>query len=545
MKPQVILDDPILIDVMRYKLEGIAEEMQTSLVRSSYSPIVKEAQDASCCVFQANGEVIVQSRSNPSHLGSLAAMVESVLAEYPVDEMEEGDIFIFNDPYLGGTHLPDIAVFTPVVTSGKPIAIAAAMAHHMDVGGMLAGSIPTNATEIYQEGLRLPPVKLASRGQMDRTILSIIRRNVRMPDILEGDLSAQISACRIAERGLMSMAEEYGADTLVVVFAELLDRSERLTRNALKALPQGTFSFEDELDNDGVDLDKPIRICVAATIADGSITFDFTGSSPQVKGPLNIVPCGVRSSAYYGVRAITDEAIPTNGGCFRCVDMILPEGSVVNPREPAPVNGRTAVMKRIASCLIGALAQALPEQFPAGSAASVLVMSFAGNWPDGRPFVQGELVNGGSGAALGHDGVSAIATDMTNGRGIPAEAIEMEAPIRCWNTSLRIGSGGQGQWNGGMGIVREYEILSDEVRFSHRGERHNSVAKGLLGGADGQSANSVVTRLDGSEEILTKAVLSLRMGDRLRVETPGGGGYGQSEDRSSDLKISRSRTPQI
>lgn len=536
MTHTAIIEDPILIDVIRYKLEGVADEMQTSLVRSSYSPIVKEAQDASCCLFDADGEVIAQSRSNPSHLGSLAAMIESVLEQYPAREMEEGDIYLFNDPYLGGTHLPDLAVFTPVVAEGRTIAITGAMAHHMDVGGMLAGSIPTNATDIFQEGLRLPPVKLAERGEMNRMILSIIRRNVRMPDVLEGDLGAQISACRIAERGIGAMAAEYGAVTVEAAFAELLDRSERMTRKALSELPQGTFSYRDTLDNDGIDLDQPIEICVAATIAEGTITFDFTGSSPQVKGPLNIVPCGVRSSAYYGVRAITDPAIPTNGGCFRCVELVLPEGSVVNPAEPAPVNGRTAVMKRIASCLIGALAQALPERFPAGSAASVLVMSFAGNWPDGRPFVQGELVNGGAGAGLGHDGVSAIATDMTNGRGIPAEAIEMEAPLRCWQAALRLGSGGEGQWNGGLGIVREYEILADEVRFSHRGERHFSTAKGIQGGADGAPALSVITHADGSTEEVSKAVRELRKGDRLKVQTPGGGGYGRVEERDPNLK---------
>ncbi len=532
--PERLVRDPILFDIVRHKLSGIVEEMQTSLVRSSYSPIVKEAQDASCCLFRADGEVVTQSRSNPSHLGSLAAMVESVLESFPAETMADGDIYIFNDPYLGGTHLPDIAVFAPVVVDGETVAITASMAHHMDIGGMLAGSIPTNATEIYQEGLRIPPMRLVTAGVLDRSLMWLIRRNVRMPDVLEGDLNAQISACRIASRRLGALAADLEAETLKAIFTVLLDRSEAMTREALRALPEGTFTYEDYRDNDGIDLDKRITIRVAVIIADGAVTFDFTGTSPQVKGPLNIVPCGVRSSAYYGVRAITGPHIPTNGGCFRPVRLVLPEGSLVNPREPAPVNGRTAVMKRIASCIVGALAQAAPGTFPAGSAASVLVMSYAGAFADGRPFVQGELVNGGSGAAEGHDGIDVVATDMTNGRGVPAEAIELEAPIRCWRTELREGSGGDGEWRGGLGVRREYEILAGPVRFAHRGERHYAPAKGLFGGQDGALARSEVVRADGTvEEIPSKRVMELYAGDRVHVATPGGAGYGDPAKRSA------------
>ncbi|MEO1019164.1 MAG: hydantoinase B/oxoprolinase family protein [Pseudomonadota bacterium] len=529
------LSDPILVEVARHKLEGIVEEMQTSLVRSSYSPIVKEAQDASCCLFRPDGTVVAQSRSNPSHLGSLVAMMESVLETYPAAEMRDGDIYIFNDPYLGGTHLPDIGVFAPVLVGGHTVALTASMAHHIDIGGMQPGSIPTNATDIFQEGLRIPPMQLVRQGKMDQALLALIRRNVRMPDTLEGDLNAQISACRIAARRLKEFGETHGVDGIADIFEMLISRSERMTREALAALPQGTFVYEDYLDNDGIELDQRITIKVSVTIEDGQITFDFTGTSPQVKGPLNIVPCGVRSSAYYGVRALTGSHIPTNGGCFRLVKLVLPEGTVVNPREPAPVNGRTAVMKRIASCTVGALAQAVPEKFPAASAASVLVMALAGQTEDGRRFVQGELVNGGSGAAQGADGVDAIATDMTNGRGIPAEAIELEAPIRVRQSALRPDSGGAGTWRGGLGVIREYEILAGPVGLSHRGERHYSQAAGLMDGGPGASAHSEIRRADGSVEVIpSKCATMLQTGDRVWVETAGGGGYGDPAKRDPD-----------
>ena len=524
--------DPILMEVVRYKLESVTEEMQSSLIRGSFSPIVKEALDASCCLFTADGTTVAQSRSNPSHLGSLIYSVRAILGHYPLSRMRDRDIYIFNDPYLGGTHIPDIAVVIPVVANGGVIALTASIAHHIDLGGSIPGSSAANATDIFQEGLRIPPLQLAREGEIDEGLMRLIRQNTRMPDMVTGDLNAQIAAGKIAVRRLTELTDRYGAELLTGMFDALIDRSERMTREALRQLPQGTYSYVDYLDNDGIDLDQRIRIQVAVTIADGEVEFDFTGTSPAVKGPLNIVPSGVYSSACYGVRAITDASIPTNGGCFRPVRVKLPEGSLVNPPQGAPVNGRTHPMKRLASCIVGALAQALPDRFAAPAAASLLVLTFGGQWPDGRNFVITDLINGASGGARGQDGVDCIATDMTNGMSLPEEALEMEAPIRLIRNELRSDTGGAGEFRGGAGIVREYEVLHGPVKFSHRGERHYSEAQGLLGGGAGGRAYSEIRRRDGRvEEIRSKIVTQLEAGDRVLVMTPGGGGYGPSVKR--------------
>jgi N-methylhydantoinase B/oxoprolinase/acetone carboxylase alpha subunit len=524
--------DPILMEVVRYKLESITEEMQSSLIRGSFSPIVKEALDASCCLFTPDGTTVAQSRSNPSHLGSLIYSVKAILEHYPVSAMHDGDIYIFNDPYLGGTHLPDIAVVIPVIAGARVVALTASIAHHIDLGGSIPGSSAANATDIFQEGLRIPPMQFARGGQIDDALMRLIRQNTRMPDMVTGDLNAQIAAGKIAVRRLAELGERYGFALVSRLFEELIDRSEQMTRAALKQLPQGTFTYEDTLDNDGVDLDQLVTIKVAVTIKGGEVEFDFTGTSPQVKGPINIVPSGVYSSACYGVRAITDASIPTNGGCFRPVSIKMPPGSLVNPAEGAPVNGRTHPMKRIASCIVGALAQALPDRFAAPAAASLLVVTYGGQWPNGRNFVVTDLINGASGGAQGQDGVDCIATDMTNGMSLPEEALEIEAPVRLLRNELRVDTGGAGEFRGGVGIVREYEMLQGPVKFSHRGERHFSQARGLLGGGPGSSAYSEIRRRAGGVEVIrSKIVTTLDAGDRVLIRTPGGGGYGDPKKR--------------
>jgi N-methylhydantoinase B/oxoprolinase/acetone carboxylase alpha subunit len=526
--------DPITVEVVRHKLEGIANEMQSTLLRSSFSPIVKEGLDASASIFTPDGTTLAQSCSIPIHLATLIPAVAEVLKKFPIDTMKEGDTFTLNDPYTGGTHLPDIAVIMPVFHRGKVIALSGAMTHHQDVGGMSAGSVPTNATEIYQEGLRIPPLKLRDRGVYNETLVQLLRQNVRIPDTVMGDLNAQVAACTVAARRLGEVAERYGHNQLAAIFDELLLRSETMTRKAIQAIPEGVYRCVDYLDNDGIDLDKPIRIEVAAIVKNGTITFDFEGTSPQVRGPLNCVPSGSLAAACFAVRALTDPRIPTNGGCFRPVKLRLPKGTIVNPEEPAPVNARTSTIKRITTCMIGALAPVLPDKVPASSAGELLVLAFGGKRLDGARYVVGELIAGGSGASSYCDGVDVVETDATNCMNLPAEAMEMEAPIRIHRVALRRDSGGAGKFRGGLGTVREYEILAGEVSFSHRGERHFSAAAGLAGGGEGAKAHSVIRRADGRlEEIPSKIVTTLRKGDRVIVETAGGGGYGDSRERSA------------
>jgi N-methylhydantoinase B len=524
--------DPITTEVIRNKLEGIANEMELTLLKSSFSPIVKEGLDTSASLFTLRGETLAQACAIPVHLATLIPALHTMLEKYPLASMREGDAFILNDPYCGGTHLPDIAVMTPVFHRGRVIALSATMTHHGDVGGYSPGSLPPHATEIYQEGLRIPALKFRSAGEYNETLVAILRQNSRMPDTLMGDLNAQLAACTVGARRLHELADQHGADFLMAVFEELLDRSETMTRQALRAIPAGTYRYTDWLDNDGIDLEKPVRIEVAVTVRDGTVEFDLTGTDAQLKGPLNCVPSGSQAAAYYAVRVLTDASIPTNGGCFRPVTLTLPKGSLVNPEEPAPVNARTSTIKRIATCMVSALAEVLPDRVAAPAAGTLLVVAFAGRQASGERFIVGELIAGGSGAARGRDGVDVVDTDASNCMNLPAEALEMDAPLRLHRVALRTDSGGAGQYRGGLGVVREYEVLADGVSFTHRGERHFSAAPGVAGGGPGASARSVIRRADGREEVIpSKALTVLNKGDRVVVETPGGGGYGDPKLR--------------
>jgi N-methylhydantoinase B len=527
--------DPITVEVVRHKLEGVANEMQQTLLRSSFSPIVKEGLDASSSLFTIRGETLAQATAIPIHLATLIPVVAKFLEVFPLASMKPGDVYCMNDPYLGGTHLPDIALVQPVFFNGRPIALSATMTHHQDVGGMSAGSIPTNATEIFQEGLRLPPLKFRDAGAYNETLVAIIRQNVRIPDAVMGDLNAQLAACNVGARRIAALAAELGENHALAIFDELLDRSEILTRAALQSIPAGTYRYVDFSDNDGIDLDKSIRFEVAVTVKDGIFHCDFTGTSPQVRGPFNCVPSGTLAAACYAVRAVTDPAIPTNAGCFRPITLELPKGSVVNPLEPAPVNSRTATIKRIAGCILGALKEVLPERVPADSAGELVALMFGGRHGNGQAFVTGELIAGGSGAGPGSDGVDVIETDVTNCMNLPVEALEMDAPIRVHRLALRQDSGGPGTHRGGLGVVKEYEILEGEVSFTYRGERHFFAPQGAQGGGEGAKAHALIRRADGREEVIpSKIMATLKPGDRVVIETAGGGGNGPPAARRRD-----------
>lgn len=525
-------DDPITLEVIRHRLDTIAEEMETVLLRSSCSPIVKEGLDASASLFTTDGKTLAQACAIPIHLGTLIPAVAAILEVFPLSQMQEGDVYLLNDPYHGGTHLPDFAVLTPLFAEGRPLALAATMTHHQDVGGKTAGSVPTDSTEIWQEGLRIPPLRWIRNGNYDETLTALLKLNVRVPDIFMGDLHAQIAACRLAGTRLRDTADRYGAAALSDTFTTLLDRSEIMTRAAVRELTPGTYHFVDELDNDGVDLDKRIRIEVTATVEDSDIHFDLTGTSPQVRGPVNCVPSGSFAAACYALRAVTDPSIPNNAGCFRSIRLTLPPDSLVNPTAPAPVNARTATIKRITGCMLGALAQAMPDRAIASNAGELVVMAFGGTH-NGETFVTGDLLAGGSGAGPDGDGVDAIETDATNCMNVPAEAMELEAPIRVRRCALRRGTGGAGTTRGGLGLVKEFEVLADDgVSFSHRGERHFSPAKGIDGGQDGGLAYSEILRRDGTVEVIpSKIVTRLEKGDRVSVGTAGGAGRGDPGSR--------------
>jgi N-methylhydantoinase B len=526
--------DPITLEVVRNKLEGIANEMQMTLLHSAFSPIVKEGMDCSASIFTTDAQTIAQATAIPIHLATMIPALKAVIAAFPVATMEAGDVYILNDPYCGGTHLPDITLFVPVFAEGRAVAFSVATVHHQDVGGMAPGSIPTNATEIYQEGLRIPPLRYIRGGRADATLEALMRYNIRLSDTFMGDLNAQLAACTVGARRLAELCGAYGADAVTTVFGLLLDRSEAMTRDALRRLPEGTFRYVDHLDNDGVDLDRRLRIEVAATVRDGTIHFDFSGTAPQVRGPLNCVPSGAYAAAYYAVRALTDDRIPTNGGCFRPVTLHLPEGSIVNPSAPAAVNARTATIKRICGAMVSAFSEAVPDRVPAPSAGLSVMLAFGGVRPDGSRFIVSELVCGGTGAGESLDGVDCLQTDGSNSMNLPIESLSIDAPIRVRRFALRTDSGGAGRGRGGLGVVREYEFLADDIRLTFRGERHFTAARGVHGGADGAMSSATIHRADGRVETISKCVTTVSRGDRLVLETAGGGGYGDPTSRPRD-----------
>lgn len=520
--------DPITLEVIRNRLDAIAQEMQDALVRSGYSNIIKEGHDCSASLFDAKGELIAQATALPAQLGVLPPAVARVLESYNAEDMAEGDVFILNDPYDGGTHLPDIAVIAPVIVEGRTVGIAACIAHHQDVGGKTPGSLPTDSTDIFQEGLRIPLARLYEAGTPNELLHAIIERNVRIPEIVLGDLRAQLSALHVGKTRLAGLMGEYGAALASRYFDELLDRAEELTRRSIGRLRPGTYSFEDFLDDDGIVRDKLVKIRATVTITERDLHIDFTGTDPQLKGPINADCSAVLSSVYLVVKSITDANAPNNGGCYRPIRVTLPEGSVVNPLPPAPVNGRTITMKRICDAILGALVPAMPDEMPAAPGGVTRVMVFGGRDPEsGRQFVCTDFSTSGTGGQPGRDGVDALETDIANTMTMPVESLELHFPVRVRRNALWQDSGGAGRWRGGQGVEREVEILRGEVTLTLREDRHRSQAWGLYGGCAPPLSHSEVIRADGTiEAIPSKGVFTLSAGDVIHCRGPGGAGYG-------------------
>jgi N-methylhydantoinase B len=527
------VSDPITLEVVRNKLGDVADEMEITLLKSSHSAIVKEALDASAAIFDATGQQIAQATAIPIHLGMIIPAMQRFVELFPPESMREGDAFILNDPFDGGTHLPDIVMTVPIIVEGETIALATAITHHQEMGGRSPGSTPMDATEIFQEGLRIPPLKLYDQGVANETFLAMLGRNVRIPDIVIGDLHGQLAACEAGVRGVRALAERYGKETLRGYMAELLDRAEEMTRAAIEKIPDGSYHFVDYLDNDGIDLDRRIKIEVTVTIEGSEFLVDMTGTDPQVRGPINCVPASTLAAIYYVVKVVTDPSIPNNAGCYRPVRAILPKGSIVNANPPAAVNARSVVVRRTVDALLGALAPALPGRVPAASSGHPLVFSMGGVDPDmGTQYVSAEIGTGGMGGRAGKDGVESVQTDTSNAQNVPVEALELEFPLRIGYYRLRADSGGPGEFRGGLGFEKSMSVLRGELRISHRGERHYTAPWGIHGGEAGATAHSMITRADGSEEVIpSKLDFTISPGDSLKVWTSGGGGYGDPLER--------------
>ena len=522
--------------MLRHRLDAIADNMESTLIRCAYSGIIKEGADCSVALFDVNGDTVAQGLALPLHLGSMPPAVKAMLAAIPAASLREGDVVIMNDPYNGGQHNPDIICIVPIVHGGETVALAASLAHHQDVGGRTAGSNPPDATDVFEEGLCIPPLKLMENDRMSPVLEALIRRNVRYPDLIFGDLNAQIACGRTAAREMVALIEKYGRDVILEAMAALMDRAERQTRKEIEKIPDGTYRFTDWLDNDGVELDKRIAITVAITVKGSDLHADFTGTSPQVRGPLNAVPSCALSAVRYVVRVVTDPDIPNNEGCYRMIRLTIPERSVLNPERPAPVNCRAVTLRRVVDTTLGALAQALPGRVPAANNGHPLQGHFGGvHEATLEPFILSEMGTGGMGARPTKDGIDCLFTDTSNAKNIPIEIAEATAPLRVRYYRIRTDSGGAGRWRGGCGLEKEYECLSDNVTLAHRGERHYTRPWGLEGGEAAASSRTVVVRADGTEEVVpSKQTIRLNRHDRVIMWTSGGGGYGDPLDRPAE-----------
>jgi N-methylhydantoinase B len=521
--------DPITVEVIYNRLNAIADEMQNVILRSSYSVIIKEVGDCSSAIFTADGEAIAHAVALPFHLGVMSWSVHSILATFPPDQMQDGDVYILNDPYLGGTHLPDVLITMPVIHEGVPVAVTAVLAHHQDMGGMVAGSMPANATEIFQEGLAIPPLKLRSAGVQNETLLRLIERNVRLPTEVVGDIHGQVGAAAAGRERLLGLFDEYGADVTLEHMRELLRRAESMTRDEIRRLPDGTYSFEDYLDHDGVDTtDRLLPVRATVTIENDSLSVDMAGTHPQTRGSANGPPSTAFAPVVYALRTIIDPATPINGGSERPISLTLPAGSLVNPNRPAPVALRGQLGSRVLKAVFGALVQVVPGRIAADSGEHDGVLGLAGVDPaTGKAWGFAFEPVGGMGARPTKDGVDGISTHLSNVLSVPAEAWEHGYPLRITRHALREDSGGAGRWRGGLGLEWRFEVLRGEVTASWRGDRHFTCPWGLFGGGAGASWVLTVHRRSGQiDEIPGRSIFTIFEGERVVLLGGSGGGYG-------------------
>ena len=519
--------DPITLEVFNHRYSAIAEEMGVALCRSAFSPNIKERRDFSCALFDAAGELVAQAAHIPVHLGSTGASVKAAIAARP---MRPGDVVVLNDPYAGGTHLPDVTVVAPVFYRKRLVGYVANRAHHADIGGMTPGSMPL-AREIYQEGLRLPPVWLVRAGVMVADVLDLFLANARVPTERAGDLQAQLAALRVGSQRLTELMARDGLPLVQRAMRELQAYAERLMRHMLQRLRPGTYRAVDYLDDDGAGSDD-IRIAVCVRLGGGHATVDFAGSAPQVDGGVNANLAVTLAATIYVFRALADVAVPANAGMMRPIRLRAPLGTVVNARFPAAVaGGNVETSQRIVDVLLRALAPAAPERVPAASCGSMNNLAFGGyDKARGRAFSYYETIGGGAGGGPQGAGLSAVHTHLTNTLNTPIEALEAELPVRVQQYRVRPGSGGRGHHAGGDGIVREIEFLS-AAQVTLLTERRRRRPYAVKRGGEGRAGEN--TLLADGRRIRLPAKVTLRVGEggRLRVATPGGGAWGARKRR--------------
>jgi len=532
--------DPISFEILKNSLISIAEEMGVVLRKSSFSPNIKERRDYSCALFNTSGQLIAQAEHIPVHLGAMPYSVQAVMKEFE-DDLVEGDDIILNDPYRGGTHLPDITMVSPIFFKKKLVGFTVNRAHHSDVGGVAPGSMSALSRDVNQEGVRIPPVKLWAEGKPNRQILDFVLSNVRTPDERLGDLRAQRAANLVGAKRLGELLRKSSVSTVEKGMDQLIDYSEELMLKKIRELPRKSSTAVDYLDDDGFGT-TDIPVMVKVTINRQSIAFDFSGSAKQVQGPLNAVYSVTLSAVYYVVRCVTDPSIPANAGCFKPIQIKAQSGTIVNAEPPAPVaGGNVETSTRIVDVTLKAFSSIIPERVCAACQGTMNNVTIGGVDPrTGQYFTYYETIAGGFGGRYSKDGVDGIHSHMTNTLNTPVEALESAYPLRVRRCELVRGSGGRGRFRGGLGIKRETELLAERSTISLMGERQRRGPWGLLGGMSGSPGAYGIVRGNRVTGLASKTTLTANNGDVLTVTTPGGGGYGAPGRRTKE-KIGQDR----
>ena len=527
---------PVTLEVVRNALYAIAEEMSVILMRSARSPLLKEAGDLSSALTDADGRLIAQGRDIPIHMGVMAFTVKEFLKRVPAERLREGDVWFLNLPEVGGNHLPDVKAIRPVFAAGRLVAFAIDLAHWADIGGAVPGSYVPWATECYQEGLRISPIRLFSAAGPDRAAIDLILANLRGRDEREGDIFAQYAVDDVAARRLAELTERYGAETLVACFDALHAESEAQMRAAIRVLPDGAWEGEDWLDDDGVDA-RPLRVRVRVEIRGDEATFDFAGTAPQARGPVNTTVFIAHSSVYYAMKALVAPQVPPNDGCYRPLHVRVPPGTLLNPDPDRPVvGGNHETSQRVVDAIFRALAPVLPDRVAAGGPTTSGVLIFGARTADGRWAVLYEVHGGGEGATAERDGASAIRVHMSNVMNTPTEIIEAEYPFRIEEHALRPGSAGDGTHRGGLGFRRAYRVLAPEVTLTSMLDRRVVPPWGVAGGTDAQPFRITINPGPNARDFGGKATTTLKQGDLVLIETCGGGGYGPTAGRSAKAR---------
>ncbi|SIR51662.1 hydantoinase B/oxoprolinase family protein [Pseudacidovorax sp. RU35E] len=524
--------DPITFAVVKNAMDSIVDEVAYTVLRTARSEIVKDVMDYSAAICDRHGQMIAQAKTIALHLGAIPEAMAEVRKRYG-DSLQPGDAVIVNDPYQGGMHLPDIFMFVPFFYQGEVEGFCVVICHHTDVGGRVPGSNASDSTEIYQEGLRIPVLKLYEAGQVNETIERVIAQNVRVPDRVLGDLRAQYAACQVGVRELGKLLDRYGREASRSYFAELLDYAERLTRDEIRRWPKGTFTFEDFIDDDGLS-DAPIPIRVAVTVHEDHVSVDYAGSSPQVRAAINSTLSYTKSCTYLSVRCALKGDVPNNAGVFRCIEVTVPEGTVLNPVSPAAVAARALTGYRVFDAMLGALAQVVPDHVPAAGEGGNTVVCLSGKKDSGEAYIIVDMICGAWGGRPKSDGIEAITNASQNLSNTPVETLEAQHPVRVEAYELAADTCGAGRYRGGLGIRRSYRVLGDDVLLQLRADRMKFRPYGLQGGQPAQAAQNLLDHEGVVQSLPSKVGRQIARNDLVTHIQPGGGGFGNPLTRPFD-----------